>query len=63
MNGSRYEVRGNDEDGFHFVLIASNGEVVETSEQYTRRDDAERGVEAAQRAAAAAESGSDPDAR
>lgn len=31
---------------FYFVLQAANGEVLATSETYTRREDAARGIEA-----------------
>lgn len=48
---ARYDVRESDDAQFYFVLVASNGEIVETSELYTRRQDAERGIVAAKRAA------------
>ena len=32
-------------EAWYFVVKANNGEIVATSEMYTRKDDAERGVE------------------
>lgn len=57
MNGvtAKYEVREASDGSFYFVLVAGNGEVLTTSETYTRREDAERGIEDARRAAAGAE--------
>ncbi len=52
---AEYEVRPAEDGSFYYVLVASNGEVVTQSETYTRKEDAERGVEDAKRAAAEAE--------
>ena len=52
---SEYEIRLADDGHFYWVLKAANGEIVATSELYTRREDAERGIKAAQDAAARAE--------
>ena len=52
---SRYEVREATDGSFYFVLIADNGEVVVTSETYTRHADAERGAADAAEAAEGAE--------
>ena len=42
-------------DGYRFVLKASNGETVATSESYSNAAGARRGAEACRRAAATAE--------
>ena len=47
---ARYEVRESDDGQWYFVLLAANGEIVATSELYTRAEDAQRGIEAAIRA-------------
>ena len=52
---SVYEIRTAEDGHFYWVLKAANGEIVATSEFYTRREDAERGVKAAQEAAAQSE--------
>lgn len=49
---AKYEVREAKDRSFYYVLVAGNGDVLSTSETYTRREDAERGIEDAQRAAA-----------
>ena len=53
--GAEYEVRTAKDGSFFYVLVAANGEIVETSETYTRREDAERGIDAAKEAADEAE--------
>lgn len=50
-----YFIRKASNGQFYWILKATNGEVLATSETYTRREDAERGVEAAKRAARNAE--------
>lgn len=47
---ARFEIRKSSDDQFYVVLVASNGEDLMRSERYTRKDGAERGVEAIQRA-------------
>ena len=43
MSGrAKYEVREAEDGSFYYVLVASNGEVLSTSETYTRREDANR---------------------
>jgi uncharacterized protein YegP (UPF0339 family) len=43
----RVEIRASeDNQNFHYVVIAANGEVLVTSETYTRREDARRGAHA-----------------
>lgn len=60
MSGdAKYEVVKGEDGQWYFHLKAANGEIVSQSEGYSRREDAELGVESAQRAAAAAE-GADP---
>jgi uncharacterized protein YegP (UPF0339 family) len=54
MSEGRYEVRDAEDGSFYFVLIASNGEVLSTSETYTRKEDAERAIGDAGKAAAEA---------
>lgn len=46
-----YEVRESVDQQFYWVLVAGNGEVLATSETYTRKRDAQRGVTAARKAA------------
>lgn len=45
MIRARYEVReAEDAAGFYYVLVAKNGEVLSTSETYTRREDVNRAI-------------------
>lgn len=53
-SGPHYEVREADDGSFYYVLVGGNGEVLSASETYTRREDAERGVEDAKDASEAA---------
>lgn len=55
MTAAHYEIQQASDDSFYFMLVAPNGEILETSETYTRREDAARGVEDAKHAAAEAE--------
>lgn len=52
---AEYEVRTAKDGSFYYVLVAGNGEVVTQSETYTRKEDAERGIEDAKQATAEAE--------
>ena len=50
-----YAIRRSSDDQFYYVLVASNGEDLATSELYPSKSNAERGVEAAMRAASGIE--------
>lgn len=41
--------------GFHFVLKASNGEIIATSQVYTTKDSCKKGIESVKKNAADAE--------
>lgn len=49
---SPYEVREAKNGEFYWVMLAKNHEVLATSETYTRKEDAERGIADAQTIAA-----------
>lgn len=55
MSPAHYEIQQATDGSFYYMLVAPNGEILETSETYTRREDAARGVEDAKHAAAKAE--------
>ena len=50
-----YSIRKAKNDQYYYVLVASNGEDLATSETYPSKQNAERGVEAAMRAASGIE--------
>ena len=50
-----YAIRKSDDDQFYYVLVASNGEDLAVSERCPRKQNAERGIEAAMRAASGIE--------
>ena len=52
---SYYAIRKSDDGQYYYVLVASNGEDLAVSEMYPSRGNAERGVEAAMRAASGIE--------
>ena len=52
---ARFEIRKGTTGKYRFVLVASNGEAVATSEAYETRAGAKRGAEACKRAAAEAD--------
>jgi uncharacterized protein YegP (UPF0339 family) len=48
---AHYETREAKDGTWFYVLVAANGEVLSTSETYTRREDAERGIADAEKTA------------
>lgn len=55
MENGKFEVRTSRDGYYYFVLKGANGEVMLTSERYTRRADAVRGAQAVQRVAPGAD--------
>lgn len=55
MNKPKFEIRNSAGSQYHFVLIAENGEIVATSENYVTRSGCENGITAIQRIAADAD--------
>ena len=51
---AKFVVKKGSTGKFHFNLVATNGEIVATSESYTTKDAAIKGTDAVRRAAAAA---------
>lgn len=51
MAQARYDLRKSSDGQYYFNLVASNGEPVATSERYTTKSNAERGIDAVRRAA------------
>ncbi len=49
---AKFVVKKGSTGKFHFNLVASNGETVATSESYTSKESAIKGVDAVRRAAA-----------
>ena len=52
---SYYAIRKSKDDKFYYALVASNGEDLAVSEMYASKQNAERGIEAAMRAASGIE--------
>ena len=48
---AHYAIRKSSDGQFYYVLVASNGEDLAVSEMYASKQNAERGIEAAMRAA------------
>jgi uncharacterized protein YegP (UPF0339 family) len=51
MAEAKYEIKKSSDGQYYFNLVASNGEVVATSERYVTKSNAERGVTAVRSAA------------
>lgn len=52
---AHYDLKKAKNGQFYFNLVAANGEVVATSEMYTQKSGAQRGIDAVRRAAGATE--------
>ena len=50
-----YDLKKSSDGQYYFNLVASNGEPVATSERYTTKSNAERGIDAVRRAASTTE--------
>lgn len=55
MNKPKFEIRDSAGSQYHFVLIAENGEIVATSENYVTHSGCERGIDSVKRLAADAD--------
>ena len=55
MAEAYYDLKKSSDGQFYFNLVASNGETVATSERYTTKSNAERGIDAVRRAASTTE--------
>ena len=51
MAEAKYEIKKSSDGQYYFNLVASNGEVVATSERYVTKSNAERGITAVRSAA------------
>ncbi|MGH3427553.1 MAG: YegP family protein [Mycobacteriales bacterium] len=51
---AKFVVKKGTTDKFHFTLVAANGEIVATSQSYTSKEGALKGIEAVRHAAPSA---------
>ncbi|ROQ38645.1 hypothetical protein EDF46_2286 [Frondihabitans sp. PhB188] len=49
---SKFVLTRSDSGAFHFTLVASNGEVIASSEMYSTKGGAQNGIDSVRRAAA-----------
>lgn len=55
MNKPKFEIRNSAGSQYHFVLIAENGEIVATSENYITQSGCEHGIDCVKKLAANAD--------